>query len=448
MCLSFFLIFTFLSNLYCAIRPISYETIDRLIYKSPLESSITAWRQVKEYDFHWVSPQYITGWQRIINSSFNAGIYISIFPARTPFEPQEYKNLMYYALSQKYHVSLISQKLITISGYSAESFVIASTNSGNGLGFEVGNIPTTIEYVIIQLEGEPPDSYYHPAVVIIFSVPSKFYNEIYPEFKKFIADFHIKPLPGYEPPPDTDKPPVVTNGSPSGTIIYNKPTISVTTNKEAICKFDFNNKSYEEMDYTLSGNGKIHRFTFQEMLPDGQYTIFVKAKDISGNISSDSYSWNITIKEKIEEDKIKKENILALGFQRTITGVYGLTTSFIATDWHPYLFIGGKYRNSDSLNSKFDFGCGVNVPIISDVTSNSSVYTGFLFGINLEDTKKPKWFVEIPLKLKWEIIHNKAFIWISGGFGLIIHNEEGKHKLNIMFPFNGSQFPIGFTIEF
>ncbi len=442
-CLSFFLIFTFVSNLYCARPPISYETIGRLSYESPLESSNTAWRQVKEYDFPWVSPQYIIGWQRTINSSFNAGIYVSIFPSMSPFEPQEYKNLMYYALSDKFKVSLASQKLITISGYYAESCAIASANTGNGLGFEVGNIPTTIEYVIIQLEGEPPNFYYHPAVLIIFTVPSKFYNEIYPEFNKFIADFHIEPLPG-GPPTGT----IITNGSPSGTIIYNKPTISVNTNEDATCKFDFYNKSYEEMSYTLSGNDKIHSYTFDEALSDGKYTIFVKAKDNSGKISLDSYSWNITIASAGEVEPITKthKKPFAVGFQRSLNGIEGLTLSYQGYDWNPFLMMGGNFTRSDTINSKLNLGFGFNLDLVEinnlshSGTGRLTVQLGGLAGIHLEKTQKPDFFIELPLKLKYEF-SNTISIWTAVGIGYTSDSDE------MVIPFR-DRIPVGIEISF
>lgn len=442
LCLSFFLVFllSLSANLYCALRPISFETIRRLSYESPMESNNAVWREVNEHDFPWVSPQFVTGWQRIINSSSKAGIYISIFPARTPFEPQEYKNLMYQALYEVFNVSLINQKLLTVSGYSAESFVLASSNVGNGLGFEVGNIPTTIEYVIIQLEGEPPDSYYHPAVVIIFSAPSKYFNDISKEFDVFINNFKIKSLPGT----DTTTP-IVTNGSPSGTIIYNQPTISVNTNRDATCRFDFNNKSYEEMAYSLSGDGKVHSYTFDEPLHDGKYTIFARAKDTSGNISSDSYSWNLTISQFVHPPKPTEQKQVALGFQSSLTDIEGSTIALNSPSWGAFFLFGGHFTNSNSINSKVNLGFGINVNLVEITSLGNSqnddlhVQIGGLCGLTLEETKKREFFIELPLKLKYTF-SNTISIWTAIGIG---YSSEGDE---MVIPFR-DKIPLGIEIK-
>lgn len=96
--------------------------------------------------------------------------------------------------------------------------------------------------------------------------------------------------------PDTT-PPVVSNGQPTGTINDSTPTLSVVTNEAATCRGTFgSDKDYNAMEliFTPDAAGTYHTYDVTTDLSEGVYTLFVKAKDVAGNISS-SYSWSFTV---------------------------------------------------------------------------------------------------------------------------------------------------------
>ncbi len=100
------------------------------------------------------------------------------------------------------------------------------------------------------------------------------------------------------PGPDIT-PPVVSNGKPTGIINDNTPSLSVTTNEAATCKGSIDiDKDYELIDFTFTSDvsGTSHTYTYLTViLTDGQHTVYVKAKDTAGNVTTTSYTWSFTV---------------------------------------------------------------------------------------------------------------------------------------------------------
>ncbi len=77
-------------------------------------------------------------------------------------------------------------------------------------------------------------------------------------------------------------PPEIVSASPFGTVETNNVTLMVETNKQSVCKFDVQSKSFEEMSYTMdTEDGFVH--TYNVGLSDGYYVYYVRCKDMAGN---------------------------------------------------------------------------------------------------------------------------------------------------------------------
>lgn len=179
--------------------PISTETINRLQFSSPRCSTNGSWQKVGKLDWPWVSPEYITGWQRDVGTGSKAGIYISIFPAPRAFHPNEYKNSLYGDFRKEYNALLSSRRFNELDGYQSEEFQI-NADCGNGLEFREGYTPTTQQFNVVQLERFTENSYYEPVIIIVFTAPTAYFSQIRPEFQSFLDNFEIAPIPDRIPP--------------------------------------------------------------------------------------------------------------------------------------------------------------------------------------------------------------------------------------------------------
>jgi hypothetical protein len=93
-----------------------------------------------------------------------------------------------------------------------------------------------------------------------------------------------------QPPAATDnKPPVVSNPSPSGDINDPATTISVSTDEKATCKYDIADTSYDSLENQMdaSSQGTNHSRSIVVAGP-GSYNYYVRCKDASANLNADS----------------------------------------------------------------------------------------------------------------------------------------------------------------
>ncbi len=88
--------------------------------------------------------------------------------------------------------------------------------------------------------------------------------------------------------------PDVTNSGPSGELDYSTPTLTVTTDKETICKYDTNLKSFDNMANYLGSSetlGLAH--TANLNLYDGSYTYYIRCRDKANNEISTTVTFTI-----------------------------------------------------------------------------------------------------------------------------------------------------------
>ncbi len=194
---SLLLIFFFvasLSHYLFASETASYATIDRIIYDDPVSSNPhSSWNKVVKHDFPWTSPEYLTGWQRRVDSKSKAGIYLSIFPTKHDLRPEEYKNSLAGTLQSDYGANLIEHSYLDISGYAAELTKFQTQKRGNGLDFIQGKIPTTAIYINVKLGKENDPSYIWPVLIIYCAAPTKYFHIIQSEFENFLENLILTP---------------------------------------------------------------------------------------------------------------------------------------------------------------------------------------------------------------------------------------------------------------
>src|SRR3989338_8371652 len=83
-------------------------------------------------------------------------------------------------------------------------------------------------------------------------------------------------------------PPVISNAQPSGLLSIGNPTISVTTNEAATCKYSTTNVSYSSMTSTFVTTGGTSHSNQLSSLTDGTHTYYVRCSDAVGNTNPTS----------------------------------------------------------------------------------------------------------------------------------------------------------------
>ncbi|MFH2020643.1 MAG: hypothetical protein ABIJ34_04465 [archaeon] len=64
-----------------------------------------------------------------------------------------------------------------------------------------------------------------------------------------------------------------------------KPTIKVSTNRNAICKGSLDlDETYENMDFMFYGSGLVHNYTFISKVSDGQHRVYARCMDEQSNV--------------------------------------------------------------------------------------------------------------------------------------------------------------------
>lgn len=88
--------------------------------------------------------------------------------------------------------------------------------------------------------------------------------------------------------------PVASSGSPTGTVTTITPSISVSTDENATCKYSVNlDEEYSALDTTFSNTGNRTHNTTSTDISLGTNTFYVRCRDTAGNTMTSSYSWSL-----------------------------------------------------------------------------------------------------------------------------------------------------------
>ena len=90
-------------------------------------------------------------------------------------------------------------------------------------------------------------------------------------------------------------PPTISNPQPLGTITNNAPTISVSTNEPATCKYNPIDTSYDLMMNIFSTTGATTHSSKLNGLADASYTFYVRCQDQAGNQNTASAQIKFTV---------------------------------------------------------------------------------------------------------------------------------------------------------
>ena len=121
------------------------------------------------------------------------------------------------------------------------------------------------------------------------------------QFQGTAADQTIQEQETTEEPQEySSAEPKISNPKPSGTVTKAKLTMSVTTAKNATCRYSKHNRSYSKMGGYFTTTGKItHKKT--RTMNNGSYTYYVRCKDKSSG-NTNSTSTKIKFKVDVPED--------------------------------------------------------------------------------------------------------------------------------------------------
>jgi hypothetical protein len=92
-------------------------------------------------------------------------------------------------------------------------------------------------------------------------------------------------------------PPVAYNGRPTGIVAFDNIPIYVNSSEEALCKGSIDvDETFDDMDFLFLTTGTGHKYRITTPLDPGNHTIYVRCKDITGNVANESYSWTIDVR--------------------------------------------------------------------------------------------------------------------------------------------------------
>lgn len=93
-------------------------------------------------------------------------------------------------------------------------------------------------------------------------------------------------------------PPQVTQKSPQGTIGSSTATLSVTTDKKAVCKYSLTDSEYSIMGSTFTTTDSTRHSQAIKWLSDGNHTFYVRCRDTAGNTMNMSAAVTFTVDTK------------------------------------------------------------------------------------------------------------------------------------------------------
>lgn len=95
-------------------------------------------------------------------------------------------------------------------------------------------------------------------------------------------------------PVNDTTPPIVIDTSPSGIVRVNNPTLSVTTNEAATCRYDNIDRAYSSMVNSMNGTGLSHTAQLSG-LSNGVYNYYVRCIDRFNNVMTSSATISFTV---------------------------------------------------------------------------------------------------------------------------------------------------------
>tara|TARA_Y100000310_G_C20632756_1_gene789520 strand:- start:15 stop:1415 length:1401 start_codon:yes stop_codon:yes gene_type:complete len=90
--------------------------------------------------------------------------------------------------------------------------------------------------------------------------------------------------------------PTSSSGTPTGTTADNTPTLTVTSSEAASCKGTIDaDESFAAMDFSFLGGGTVSHTYTSGVLTDAAHTVYVRCRDVAGNIATASDSYTFTV---------------------------------------------------------------------------------------------------------------------------------------------------------
>ena len=195
-------------------------------------------------------------------------------------------------------------------------------------------------------------------------------------------------------------PPILTIWSPSGLLSSKDVFLNVSTDENAVCKFDAHDINYDEMSNSLIGSLLTHKA--QLTLNEGEHIFYVKCKDSVGNVGKAIVGFEIdlpptaSIEIGIDKERIKEGIIeVKLKTSENVQPIPKLYYKFDNTDirreaslegsgieWSGYIIITQK---SNELVGSFEFSA-------KDLVGNvgTEITSGKLFIVDTLEPPSPK----------------------------------------------------------
>jgi hypothetical protein len=152
------------------------------------------WRSAEAEEFTWTPPgAFWRGFIKTSSGGSKAGIFVALYTPRGNFGLESFDQTAIDGFAED-GAGMVGRTSLTVSGYAADNLIFSSS-SGDGLYFTGRRTPTTVSVVHVKLEKERGVRMY-PFLVFYLATTSSNYDDVVPEFEKFVEATVIDPLYG------------------------------------------------------------------------------------------------------------------------------------------------------------------------------------------------------------------------------------------------------------
>ncbi|MFH1722911.1 MAG: hypothetical protein ABH950_09955, partial [Candidatus Altiarchaeota archaeon] len=175
--------------------------------------------------------------------------------------------------------------------------------------------------------------------------------------------------------------PSVSSWTPQGTQTSNTVTVVVETNEESTCRIDSQDRSYQDLQYPMSGEEWSHRAQME--LVDGTNNLYVRCRDSVGNTMGSSTKLTVYV----DQTPPQISNLLPKGTVSNPTQVLNIQTDEVSTCKYDYsdkaygdMDHGFSSTSSQSHYSTVEAETGLNTFYVrcSDLAGNKMTSSGLI----------------------------------------------------------------------
>ncbi len=161
-------------------------------------------------------------------------------------------------------------------------------------------------------------------------------------------------------PVNDTEPPKITGTSPQGTVSVTNPTIYITTNEPATCRYSSSDQDYNSMSSQLDGSGIGHSKQLSALSNGNNYTYYARCIDRYNNVMTSSAQINFAVNldtsdpivnnTQVDRVNITANNYICVNATVTDTGTIDSVWTLITSTLSPPLQKIINYTMSDTAS--------------------------------------------------------------------------------------------------